>query len=548
MNTPFTRQISINDILIILVFGCLAYNIISSLLYRIKSTPLKGPPFSWNTYFVGLRRHVNGSPDPGEVYERWAEEYGSVYRIPDAMGTSRVIVTDPKAIAHFFSKETYTYVQTQFSRTAIENMVGRGLLWAEGEMHRRQRKALSPAFSNAAIRNISSVFLDSAYLLKSQWDNIIESTGDTNSVIEVQQWMNRISLDNIGHAGFSHAFNALSNPSVQSPIQVAFDSFYTTKPSRASTLTFLFARAFPIMLKAPTNWDGVMKRLRETTREIGEGLLKRTKCDGDRVEEKSIIGLLIKAENAKTDLGMTQEGVIDQMNVLLLAGYEAASITLTWALIELSKNPIVQDRLREELLQQFPSGDPSGDQLINANVLPYLDAVVHEVLRLHPASFETTKIAAEDDILPLATPLLTPAGTFVNHLRIPKGTSVTIPLMCVNRSAALWGKESKMFKPERWLADTPGDGGDSGRWREIPGYRHLLTFADGPRMCLGKGFAMAEIKAVLSVLIRNYTFAFPGPKGADTEIEKVRGILIRPKIKGEEGVGACVSLRVGRVE
>jgi hypothetical protein len=128
--------------------------------------------------------------------------------------------------------------------------------------------------------------------LKVQWDNIIESTGDSYSVIEVQQWMNRISLDNIGLAGFSHSFNALVTPSYSSPIQEAFDSFYTTKPSRASMFMFLFARAFPIILKMPTNWDGVMKRLRDTTREIGEGLLNRSKTEGNKGEEKSIIGLL----------------------------------------------------------------------------------------------------------------------------------------------------------------------------------------------------------------------------------------------------------------
>ncbi|OJA11551.1 hypothetical protein AZE42_10452 [Rhizopogon vesiculosus] len=76
------------------------------------------------------------------------------------------------------------------------------------------------------------------------------------------------------------------------------------------------------------------------------------------------------------------------MKVLLLAGYETTSISLTWALIELSKYPNVQTRLREELLV-FGS-DPTYDQL-KAN-LPYLDAVVHEVLRLHPPVTEFTRL------------------------------------------------------------------------------------------------------------------------------------------------------------
>jgi hypothetical protein len=59
---------------------------------------------------------------------------------------------------------------------------------------------------------------------------------------------------------------------------------------------------------------------------------------------------------------------------------------------------------------------------------------------------------------------------------------------------------------------------------------------------------MSNMKAVLSVLIRNYRFAFPGEKGVDTAIENVRGIFIRPKVTGEEGIGACVSLKVERIE
>ena len=56
------------------------------------------------------------------------------------------------------------------------------------------------------------------------------------------------------------------------------------------------------------------------------------------------------------------------------------------------------------------------------------------------------------------------------------------------------------------------------------------------------------MKAVLSVLIQNYCFTFPGKKGVDTAIENVRGIFIRLKVTGKEGIGACVSLKVERIE
>jgi hypothetical protein len=130
--------------------------------------------------------------------------------------------------------------------------------------------------------------------MKSQWDNIMDSSGASHTTIEVQQWMNHISLDSIGYAGFSHTFNSLSNPSSTSPIQLAFNSFSTTKPSVVSMITMLLSCIFPIMLKAPTNYGRVIRRLKETTGKIGEALLTRTRMAVDKAEEKSIIGLLSK--------------------------------------------------------------------------------------------------------------------------------------------------------------------------------------------------------------------------------------------------------------
>jgi len=63
------------------------------------------------------------------------------------------------------------------------------------------------------------------------------------------------------------------------------------------------------------------------------------------------------------------------MKTLMLAGYETTSVSLTWALVELSLHPEIQDRLRKELLEFENGGDASYDQLMNE--LPYLDAMAH---------------------------------------------------------------------------------------------------------------------------------------------------------------------------
>ncbi|KDQ28771.1 hypothetical protein PLEOSDRAFT_1063555 [Pleurotus ostreatus PC15] len=279
-----------------------------------------------------------------------------------------------------------------------------------------------------------------------------------------------------------------------------------------------------------------MRKLRQSLSNISDELLERTRKESQGgVEEKSIIGLLIKAENAKTDLTLTQEEVLAQMNVLLLAGYETTSISLTWALIELCRFPEQQRKLRDELLSQFPSSDPTWDQLMTT--IPYLDAVVHETLRMHPPLVTTTRKAAEDDVVPLSAPIVTRDGQTVSSISVAKGATVSAPIHLMNQAEWLWGPNAREFYPERWLEPNFGEKND------VQGHRHLLSFVDGPRTCLGKNFALAEFKAALSVIIRNFTFEFEGP---EPKIEKHISILPRPKIAGQDG--AKVPLRVRRVE
>ncbi|KAG1882689.1 cytochrome P450 [Suillus subluteus] len=512
--------------------------VIRALRWRLRTTQLRGPPRT--SFIYGVLNDLISSKDSATMYEHWAQEYGVVYMIPSVFGQTKIVLTDPRAIAHFYARESWTYVQTPFSLALVENMVGRGIIWSRGESHRRQRKALTPAFSNAAIRKLISVFYDSAYKVKSAWDTDVESSKDGNAIIEVQNWMNHVSLDTIGIAGFSHDFGSLDGK--HASVTEVFDTFgNNSQASAINQLFFLFAPAFPIIAKIPTKRTKLAKKLNVTIGEISNDLLLRSRREKDvdmkeAEEEKSVIGLLIKAEGQEAELHMSKEEVLAQMKVLLLAGYETTSITLTWALIELSRHPDVQTRLREELLTF--GADPTYDQL-KAN-LPYLDAVVHEILRLYPAIPEFTRRARVDDVIPLSEPVCTESGKMTDSISIAKGSLMVISIRAINRSLAIWGLDAKEFKPDRWLTED----GISGKAKEVQGHRHLLTFVDGPRTCLGKDFAITEMRVVLSVLVKNFVFEMRD--GPDTQVEVARGILPRPRVAGEDGIG--VPLRVRRYE
>ena len=99
-----------------------------------------------------------------------------------------------------------------------------------------------------------------------------------------------------------------------------------------------------------------------------------------------------------------------------------------------------------------------------------------------------------DDTLPLSHPIRTASGELVDSIFVAKGTFIRIPIIGINMSEELWGNDAGKFDPKRWLDFYHDEGAGKGRWTEIQGYKHLLTFGNGPRMCLGKNFAVTEIK------------------------------------------------------
>ncbi|KAK0455593.1 uncharacterized protein EV420DRAFT_1644380 [Desarmillaria tabescens] len=131
---------------------------------------------------------------------------------------------------------------------------------------------------------------------------------------------------------------------------------------------------------------------------------------------------------------------------------------------------------------EFGNTDPTWEQLNSS--LAYLDEVVHESLRIHPPVPETRRVvrilplslllvkAVEDNILPLATPVVTKSGETINSIFVAKGELFTAPI--------------QMLRAE-----------------EIKGHRFLLTFINGT---LGEVFALAEFKSVSSEILLKIWF------------------------------------------
>ncbi|KAK7045146.1 cytochrome P450 [Favolaschia claudopus] len=543
-----------------IVLACIAFIYLAYhyALDRGHRTPqLRGPPS--NNPLFGLVPTMM-SVDSGDICEEWAARYGLAFTVPAILGSKWLVIGDPKALAHLIGKEPYGYVRPPAAKSFQEELLGKGLFTAEGDEYTRQRKTLNQAFTSNAVKDLMPIFFESAYKVgclsillfadekhryqtKAAWDTMIENEPAETKIIEVQRWMNHISLDTIGLAGFSHAFNTLSGHTTA--ITSAFESLGRT--TFFETCIAVLSVAVPLFNRIPTRRRRMMNQLTETMQQLGEEFLGNARRMSREAlsADKSVIGLLAKSANAEK---IKADEVTSQINLLLLAGYEstATKVSFTWSLIELARNPAIQTRLREELLKL--GRDPTWEELNNQET--YLDAFASEILRLHPPLGDLYRMAAQDDVLPLSQPIRDANGKVLNSVFVKRGTTVVLAVQCINSAEAYWGRDSKKFMPERWLVGTTTRGGMNLKGvrerklgaQDIKGYRHLLSFSDGARICPGKTFAVMELKIALSVLVRYFTFEFP--KGPDTAIGRERNILLRPKVVGEEGYD--VPLRVGQ--
>ncbi|KAI6100332.1 cytochrome P450 [Pisolithus sp. B1] len=469
---------------------------------KSRTTKLRGPKS--NNLLFGVSKELFESPDIGGMFEAWSKEYGVAYEIPMICGEKRIALCDPRAVAHLFSKDTWTY----FGMKSLKEFVAQRVRRIPA-----QRRTMGPSFSSTAIRKTNYV----SYV---------------RSVYHSGDFLMFFSLDSFGIAGLSYDFNSLNGK--PNPMISVLDSFSEGVPQSAFSIAVtVFILFFPIAMHIPTHRNQMFGRLHKRMTELCDALIDNANANRDAGEHGSTIDLLLRAEDEDSGQRISREEVLSQLRTMFIASYETTSMTMTWALLELARHPNIQTKLREELLSF--GGEPSYDQLTND--LPYLDAIVQEVLRLHPSVPEMLREAAEDDVIPLSEPVQTKSGEFVDSIVVERGTIFTLPVSCINRSQAIWGPDAKVFRPERWLEPD----GITKKAQEVKGHRHLLSFGDGPRTCIGKTFALAVIKTVLSMAIRNFVLEMKD--GPDTKVELSRGLTLRPKIVGEEGIRVPLRIR-----
>ncbi|PRQ57685.1 putative abieta-7,13-dien-18-ol hydroxylase [Rosa chinensis] len=182
----------------------------------------------------------------------------------------------------------------------------------------------------------------------------------------------------------------------------------------------------------------------------------------------------------------------------MIAGKDTSANTLSWFFYMISKNPLIQEKVAQEVkdvvcMKHDADIDEFVTNITDATLekMQYLHATLTETLRLYLAVPVNGKFAEVDDILP-------------DGFRVKKGDGIAYMAYAMGRMPYIWGEDAEDFQPERWLNN--GVFKPESPFKFIAFHLYLGYSQAGPRTCLGKDFAYMQIKIVAMALLCFFRF------------------------------------------
>ncbi|KAI0294461.1 cytochrome P450 [Multifurca ochricompacta] len=499
-------------IYVLLAFAGSALLII--LKHRLRHRCLWKIPGPSNPSFVWGHWYHMFNPYAYPFHEGLYKTYGKVARVYGFLGDIQLVVSDPTACNNILIKDQVIFEETEAFLVSNREAFGPGLFSTLGSPHRKQRKLINPVFSISHMRYMIPIFHGVTRQLRQVFESAV---ADGPQEVNITGWMGKLALELIGEAGLGYSFGTLEGQNDQfckalkewvptsSSLMVHRNLFpYVCKIFRPKVLKFL-GKLTP--WRKLNHFIELTEIMNANTRRIYE-MKKKLLESGDeetvkQVEDgKDIISLLMKANvTASEGDRLSEEELLAQMTILVLAATDTTSSALSRILHILSLHPEAQEKLRNELKGACEANEELPyDQLVS---LPYLDAVCRETLRLYAPVPGVMRTARSDVILPLSTPIHDNDGHEIHEIFVPNDTNVYVQIYNLNRDPSIWGYDAAEWKPERWLAPLP----ESVVEAKIQGvYANTMTFIGGARSCIGFKFSQLEMKVVLSQIIPAFRF------------------------------------------
>jgi cytochrome P450 len=404
--------------------------------------------------------------DPLTFLGEVAARYGDTVAFP-VPGAPALLLNDPADVRHVLQTSARTWGKDTVQYAALARVTGPGLLASAEPSWIEHRRLAAPAFHH---QRLEAVGVEVTGAARSAIDARLGPGRDSGplgrtvggEIVDVAALTHTIGLDAVGRALFStdlsdHAQDLLRATSAAADLVVRLGRSILPRAEWTPTRTNLRLRSARRRLDAGAAAIIAERRARNARSAAGT-------AHGD-----DLLGLLL-------DSGMHDGEVRDELVTMVIAGHETVAAALAWTLMLLAEHPDAQDRVRAEL-----DAHPGPVPLVgHRERLPWTRAVVDEALRLYPPAWAISRRSHRDDV--------------VDGRPVPAGTLAIISPWLVHRRPDLW-PDPESFRPERFVDGTARTG--------------YLPFGQGPRLCIGREFALGEMVVVLAELLREHRVDVP---------------------------------------
>ncbi|GJT04191.1 cytochrome P450 714A1-like protein [Tanacetum coccineum] len=399
-------------------------------------------------------------------FEQWRKQYGSIYTYL-AGNKQHLYINDPELVKEMNQSITLGLGKPSYITKRLSPLLGNGILRSNGHFWVHQRKIIAPEFFMDKVKGMVGLMTDAAEPLLRKWEACIEAQGDCIADIKVDDDLREVSADVISRACFGSSYT--KGKEIFSKLR--------TLQKAISSKGMLFG------LPAIVQKKDVKSLEKEIDSLIWEAVCER-KCQETETPlmKKDLLQMIL--EEAMDHFASKDESrhfIVDNCKNIYFAGHESTSVAASWCLMLLALYPEWQTNIRNEMSEACPDG------VLGVDSLPKLKSVtlvIQEAMRLFPPAAFVSREALE--------------RTQIGHVDVPKGVCIWSLIPTLHRDPEIWGPDAHIFKPERFA---------NGVTKACKFPQAYVPFGVGARSCLGRNFAMAELKVIISLITSKFTYS-----------------------------------------
>ncbi|XP_036089778.1 cytochrome P450 4F2 isoform X1 [Rousettus aegyptiacus] len=384
--------------------------------------------------------------------------------------------------------------------TFLKGWLGDGLLLSAGDKWRSHRQMLTPAFHFNILKPYMKIFDDCVNVMHAKWQRMaLEGT----TRLDMFEHISLMTLDSLQKCIFSFDSNCQERPSEYVATVLELSALVTKRHNQiflySDFLYYLtpdgkhFRRACRLVHDFT---DAVIQERRRTLPDQGIDDFLKAKAKTKTLDFIDVL-LLTKDEDGKK---LSDEDIRAEADTFMFEGHDTTASGLSWILYNLARHPEYQERCRQEVQELLKDREPKEMEWDDLAQLPFLTMCIKESLRLHPPVTVVSRRCTQDILLP-------------DGRVIPKGVICLISIFGTHHNPSVW-PDPEVYDPFRFDPENIK--------KRSP--LAFIPFLAGPRNCIGRTFAMTEMKVVLALTLLRFRIL---PDDAEPEPRRKPELILR---------------------